>query len=73
MGKGGYYRKRRISETMISVVKSSDSVRGEENKRKMVMLMGIAYNIHVIVRWKGIEKFYFSSLNLFFIIFFIRR
>ncbi len=57
---------------MISVVKSSDSVREEENKRKMVMPMGIAYNIHVIVRWKGIEKFYFSSLNLFFI-FFMRR
>ncbi len=31
------------------------------------MLMGIAYNIHVIVRCKRIGKFYFSSLNLLFI------
>ena len=60
----GIYGKRWLCETMNSVIKRKfgDSVRErkEKNKKTIVSLMTIAYNIHVIVREEGDLGFFFA-------------
>ncbi|MGE5445212.1 MAG: hypothetical protein ACM3SR_11530 [Ignavibacteriales bacterium] len=64
----GIYGKRWLCETMNSVIKRKfgDSVRErkEKNKKKVVSLMTIAYNIHVIVREEGDLDFFFTFVFL---------
>ncbi len=64
----GIYGKRWICETMNSVIKRKfgDSVRErkEKNKKIIVSLMTIAYNIHVIVREGGDLDFFFAFIFL---------
>ncbi len=64
----GIYGRRWICETMNSVIKRKfgDSVRErkEKNKKTIVSLMTIAYNIHVIVREEGKLDFFFAFIFL---------
>lgn len=64
----GIYGRRWLCETMNSVVKRKfgDSVRErkEKNKKTIVSLMTIAYNIHVIVREEGDLDFFFAFIFL---------
>lgn len=64
----GIYGKRWLCETMNSVIKRKfgDSVRErkEKNKKKIVSLMTIAYNIHVFVRGEGDLDFFFAFVFL---------
>ncbi|GBD38494.1 hypothetical protein HRbin37_00744 [bacterium HR37] len=63
----GIYGKRWICETVISVIKRKfgDSIRERKwkNKKKIVSLMAVVYNIHVIVRGRGENRFFFLSLK----------
>jgi hypothetical protein len=69
----GIYGKRWISETVNYVIKRKigDSLRErrEETKRKMALLIGIAYNIHVMIRNGKAERILFFEIRIF--IFFI--
>lgn len=64
----GIYGKRWICETMNSVIKRKfgDSIRErkEKNKKKIVSLMAIAYNIHVFIRGGGDLDFFFAFIFL---------
>ena len=64
----GIYGKRWICETMNSVIKRKfgDSIRErkERSKRRIVSLMAIVYNIHVIVRAEGEIRFFIALLYL---------
>lgn len=64
----GIYGKRWICETMNSVIKRKfgDSIRerNERNKKRIVSLMAIVYNIHVIVRAEGKVRFFIAFLYL---------
>jgi hypothetical protein len=64
----GIYGKRWICETMNSVIKRKfgDSIREKKdrNKRKVVSLMAIVYNIHVIIRGEGKIRFFIASLYI---------
>jgi IS5 family transposase len=64
----GIYGKRWICETMNSVIKRKfgDSIRErkEGSKKRIVSLMAITYNIHVIVRAEGKIRFFITFLYL---------
>jgi thiaminase/transcriptional activator TenA len=66
----GIYGKRWLCETMISVIKRKfgDSIRERKwgNKKKIVSLMAIVYNIHVIVRGGGENQFLILLVSLSF-------
>jgi transposase len=65
----GIYGRRWLCETMNSVIKRKfgDSIRERKwgNKKKIVSLMALAYNIHLVVRGKGENGFFlFVFLSL---------
>ena len=64
----GIYGKRWICETMNSVIKRKfgDSIREKKDrsKKRIVSLMAIVYNIHVIVRAEGEIRFFIAFLYL---------
>jgi hypothetical protein len=66
----GIYGRRWLCETMNSVIKRKfgDSVREkkEKSKKKIVSLMAIAYNIHVIVREGNRENIFFIFAFFFY-------
>jgi hypothetical protein len=69
----GIYGKRWISETVNYLIKRKigDSLRErkKETKRKMALLIGIVYNIHVMIRGGKSERILFFEIRIF--IFFI--
>ena len=69
----GIYGKRWISETVNYLIKreigESLRERKKETKRKMALLIGIVYNIHVMIRGGKSERILFFEIRIF--IFFI--
>jgi transposase len=64
----GIYGKRWICETMNSVIKRKfgDSIREKKdrNKKRIVSLMAVVYNIHVIIRAEAKIRFFIAFLYL---------
>jgi len=67
----GIYGKRWISETVNYVIKrkigESLRERREDTKRKMALLIGIAYNIHVMIRDGKAERILFFEIRIFIV------